>query len=110
MKETYKIFYYVVLIVAALIGLFSICNDFIEVFNRMAGHMTVMSQICWFSDDLATLYCSISGIYYLVFVSILSREFYLKKYKPSVITASIIIFSFIIQIIFESKYIYYQQV
>ena len=110
MKETYKIAYYLVFIVALLIGLFTISTDFCEVLNRIGGHMTVMSQIYWFSDNLAILYCSISGTYYLIFLCILCRKFYLKKYKPSVIIASIIFVSFIIQFVLESKYIYYQQV
>jgi hypothetical protein len=107
MKSAYKIFYYFTLVVAVLIALIAIYTDLGEAINRLSGHMTVMSQISWLSDDRAIIYCSISGIYYLVFVSILAKTFYSGKYKLAAIAAAIIFVSFIIQFILEGRYMYY---
>jgi len=110
MNNTYIIPYYLALMIAVPIGLFAIFSDFGEVFNRLVGHTTVMSQISWLSDNLAIIYCALSGIFYLVFLSILCREIYLKRYKAVIITATIIFVSFIIQVILEDMYIYYKPV
>lgn len=110
MKESYNILYRFTLLTASLIALFAIYTDIGEVFNRMNGRSTVMSQISWFSDDLAIIYCSLSGIFFVVYITILLREVYLKKNTAVIITAIVIIVSFIIQLFLEQKYIYYQPI